>query len=63
MSADNQTVGASAVGENRCQGCESFVSVQFRRVFGDVDDVAHACHECVTAEALFEGAAARGGGR
>ena len=41
-----------------CLGCGGHVSEQFRRVFGDNDDRAHACRQCVGQEALLNGAAA-----
>lgn len=32
----------------QCQTCERTVSRQFARVFGDNDDVVHACPHCAT---------------
>ena len=29
-----------------CLNCESFVTTDFARVFGDQDDEVHACLEC-----------------
>lgn len=33
---------------SRCQNCDAQVSRHFARVFGDNDDVPHACPECST---------------
>ena len=44
-----------------CLGCGGHVSEQFRRVFGDNDDNAHACRGCVGQEELLNGAAATPG--
>ncbi|WP_350355448.1 DUF7563 family protein [Halorarius litoreus] len=41
--------------QRRCQNCNSFVSRQFSRVFGDNDDVVHYCPECNTFSNLFDG--------
>lgn len=43
--------------ENRCHRCNSFISRQFARVFGDNEDRAHACIECSTLHSLREGEA------
>lgn len=42
----------------RCQNCESHVTADFVRVFGDVDGNAHACLECRVFAAIADGAAA-----
>ena len=42
----------------RCQKCESHVTDQFRRGYGDQDDLAHRCVTCDTAERLAQGSAA-----
>lgn len=39
----------------RCQNCDSFVSRQFSRVFGDNNDVVHYCPQCDTFSNLFDG--------
>lgn len=44
----------------RCHNCDSFISQQFARVFGDNQDNVHACIECSTLSSLREGKA--GGG-
>ncbi|MCU4926901.1 hypothetical protein OB905_13080 [Halobacteria archaeon AArc-dxtr1] len=46
------------VGAKRCQECESHVTPEFRRGYGDQDDVAHRCRRCDTAERLSQGSAA-----
>jgi len=44
-------------GSNVCQNCGQPVSDNFRRVFGDNDDEAHACYECESYAAISDGAA------
>lgn len=41
-----------------CQHCGAQVTQQFRRVFGDNDDLVFACHRCLTGAGLLRGAAA-----
>lgn len=48
-------------GGRACQQCGSHVSERFGQVYGDEEDVAHACLNCVPKERLHEGAGARGG--
>ena len=43
--------------ETDCQGCGSSPTEQFRRVFGDNDDVVHGCPECSTYRELHDGGA------
>lgn len=45
-------------GPSRCRTCESHVTLQFRRSYGDENDVAHRCTECDTYERLSNGSAA-----
>lgn len=40
---------------NKCYNCNSYISQQFARVFGDNKDRAHACIECSTLHSLREG--------
>jgi hypothetical protein len=42
---------------NKCHNCNSFISPQFARVFGDNDDRAHACISCSTLHSLRDGEA------
>jgi hypothetical protein len=41
-----------------CRNCGAHVSTDFRRVFGDSDDIAHRCRECDTSRRLSRGSAA-----
>jgi hypothetical protein len=41
-----------------CRNCGAHVSTDFRRVFGDSDDIAHRCPECDTSRRLSRGSAA-----
>ena len=41
-----------------CTNCGAFVTTAFARVYGDDDDIPHACMECATGEALKNDAAA-----
>jgi hypothetical protein len=43
--------------QNKCHNCNSFISQQFARVFGDNDDRAHACIRCSTLHSLRDGKA------
>jgi len=40
-----------------CQNCESHVTQQFRRIFGDENGVVHLCPECATVRQLQDDAA------
>lgn len=40
-----------------CQGCGSFVSSRFSRVFGDNDDQVYRCHKCASMSELLDGGA------
>lgn len=44
--------------ERRCNHCETKVSKQFQRVFGDRNNEVHGCHECMTYRELADGQAA-----
>lgn len=46
---DDATGGASS-----CQNCGSHVSLRFTKVFGDNDDIVHACFHCSPHYELFE---------
>jgi len=48
---------ASESQQNRCRKCNSFISQQFARVFGDNQDRVHACIKCSTLHSLREGKA------
>lgn len=50
-----QLLTGSDRSRRRCRNCDSFVSRRFSRVFGDNDDVVHACPECNTFANLTEG--------
>ena len=41
-----------------CRNCGATVSTDFRRVFGDSDDIAHRCGECDNWRRLCHGSAA-----
>jgi len=42
----------------QCLQCGTHVTHDFRRVYGDGDDVAHRCRECDTAVRIQQGSAA-----
>ena len=44
--------------DQRCLTCESHVTPEFRRAYGDRDDRVHRCPTCDTAIRLSEGSAA-----
>lgn len=46
----------------RCRNCESHVTVQFARVFGDNEDTVHNCMSCVPNAELDDGAASQSDG-
>jgi len=48
----------SAADKSTCRYCDSRVSKDFRRTFGDDDDRAHRCSECDTYARLTRGSAA-----
>ncbi|MFC3476466.1 DUF7563 family protein [Halobacterium litoreum] len=41
----------------RCRNCDSHVTLQFARVFGDNEDRVHSCIDCVPNAELDDGAA------
>lgn len=43
---------------DHCQFCGAHVTEQFRRVFGDDNDIAHRCVECDTTTRLQKGSGA-----
>ena len=53
--AVNSTI---AVSKRHCLHCGAHVSRDFRRVYGDSDDLAHRCRECDSFVRLSEGSAA-----
>jgi len=40
----------------RCRNCESHVTEQFARVFGDNEDHVHSCIDCTANTDLYDGA-------
>lgn len=40
----------------RCRNCDSHVTVQFARVFGDNQNEVHSCIDCATNRDLYDGA-------
>jgi hypothetical protein len=46
----------------RCQGCGSYVTERFTRVFGDNEDDVYACLECSTMRELRAGSGVTPGG-
>lgn len=42
---------------HQCRSCDTYVSADFARVFGDNDDTIHACLNCTTLAALRDGQA------
>jgi len=45
-----------------CRNCESHVTVQFAKVFGDNKDIVHNCMSCVPNAELDDGAASNAEG-
>lgn len=45
----------------RCRNCESHVTEQFARVFGDNQDDVHNCIDCTSNRDLYDGAGSVGG--
>lgn len=43
---------------SQCEGCGSFVTKDFARVFGDDENRVHACLECMTATDVKKAGAA-----
>lgn len=64
MSTDRPswTPRTSSTSGATCQNCDSPVSKQFARVFGDNRDVVYACPACETYREMKTGAAAPTGG-
>ncbi|WP_418771503.1 DUF7563 family protein [Halobacterium yunchengense] len=44
----------------RCRNCESHVTEQFARVFGDNEDRVHSCIDCTANTDLYDGAGSQG---
>lgn len=53
------STGSNPVGRVRCRSCGETVTPRFARVFGDNEDVIHACLMCTTGRELISGFAAR----
>ncbi len=43
--------------EHRCLSCDTYVSADFARVFGNNEDTIYACLNCTTLAALRDGQA------
>lgn len=43
--------------QHRCLGCDTHVSAEFARVFGNNEDTIYACLNCTTLAALRDGQA------
>lgn len=39
--------GTDRTAENRCQNCDSFVTKDFARVFGNNQNEVHGCLDCI----------------
>lgn len=57
MASHNRTHQSESHADNQCDNCNSYVTQQFARVFGDNDNTVHACISCSTLHALREGEA------
>lgn len=44
--------------DDMCQGCGSFVTPQYKKVFSDNQGVLHACVHCETNGEMYSGAGA-----
>ncbi len=49
---------SESVDLDECANCGSSVTLNFRRVFGDRENIVHACPECATNREINSGAAA-----
>ncbi|ELY73226.1 DUF7563 family protein [Natrinema pallidum] len=54
--------GTESASAPTCQNCGAQVTPRFARVFGDNDDIAHACPDCTDNRRLARDAAQAGGG-
>ncbi|WP_238717549.1 DUF7563 family protein [Natronorubrum halophilum] len=41
--------------EDQCQNCGNDVSLQFRRVLGNNDNIVYGCPECKTEREIYDG--------
>ncbi|WP_458205662.1 DUF7563 family protein [Haladaptatus sp. NG-SE-30] len=57
MSESMQPRGEFQPNEYRCQNCESFVTQEFARVFGNNDDEVVDCLDCMSATKVKNGRA------
>lgn len=48
-----------SVDATECQNCDDPVSTDYRRIFGDRDDICWHCSECTTMSDMLHGAGAR----
>ncbi len=48
--------------QRRCQNCDAAVTKRFARVFGDNEDIVHACPSCTSYREMTTAAADAGGG-
>lgn len=55
MATHDHTRGSASHARNQCNNCNTYVTQQFARVFGDNDNTVHACIECSTLHALRDG--------
>ncbi|MFC7134023.1 MULTISPECIES: DUF7563 family protein [Salinibaculum] len=55
MATHDHTRESASHATNQCNNCNTYVTQQFARVFGDNDNTVHACIECSTLHALREG--------
>lgn len=54
---ESRTDRQPASHEHRCLSCDTYVSADFARVFGNNDDTIYACLNCTTLAALRDGQA------
>ncbi|WP_438267129.1 DUF7563 family protein [Haladaptatus salinisoli] len=53
----SQNVDSSSMADTQCQNCDSFVTPQFARVFGNNRNEVYGCFECMTATEVKRGRA------
>ncbi|WP_459194740.1 DUF7563 family protein [Halosimplex sp. J119] len=59
MSApDRRNRGSQRKSHTACQNCGNFVSRDYRRTFGDEDNIAHRCSACDSPTRIHKGSAA-----
>ncbi|WP_146417606.1 DUF7563 family protein [Haloarcula hispanica] len=54
----NRLVENTTIAKSNCQHCGAHVSRDFRRTFGDGDDIAHRCPACDCMPRISRGTAA-----